>query len=196
MKLRKFKAKTISLTFQQLQHQLEQLHQTFNFAYSIYFLNPNPPYPLEDEIYLRRLSNKIEYTKEALLSKREEQGLSDSPLKVHSPCGYVHILDVKTCQHLSKTNTRSNPVEENPSGATQQFLVKLTLQISRQVYLWCKTNLKLKLRIQKINVVFSSSGSSQADPEGTPPTFHFHILILYKSDCTSFKQESVATVER
>ena len=72
MKLRKFKAKTRSLTFQQLQHQLEQLYQTFNFAYSIYFLTPNPPHPLEDEVYLRRLSNKIKYTKEALLSKREE----------------------------------------------------------------------------------------------------------------------------
>ena len=72
MKFRKFKAKTRSLTFQQLQHQLEQLYQTFNFAYNTYFLNPNPPHPLEDEIYLRSLSNKIEYTKETLLSKREE----------------------------------------------------------------------------------------------------------------------------
>ena len=142
MKLRKFKAKTRSLTFQQLQHQLEQLYQTFNFAYIIYFLNPNPPHPLEDEVYLRRLSNKIEYTKEALLSKREEQCLLDSPLKVHSPCGYVHILDVITCQQLNKKNTRSNPVEEKPSGATQLFMVILNLQISRQVYLWCKTNLK------------------------------------------------------
>lgn len=72
MSLRKFKAKTRTFTFQQLQIQLEQLTETFNFAYNIYFLIPYPLHPLEDEKYLRSLSNKIDYTKEALLSKREE----------------------------------------------------------------------------------------------------------------------------
>lgn len=60
--LRKFKAKTRGLTFQELQFQLEQLNQTLEFAYNIHLLSQYPPHPLDDENYLRVLGTKIDYT--------------------------------------------------------------------------------------------------------------------------------------